>query len=128
VCCVRVEKGIKNQGFHVFVLADDIFENFGLDLGVVPFLLQRYAVHLPCLHAAGNIVRIDLRRNVNAAYLGMITLWCTCNTQYFPPFFFPKISSASGEYPGAMTPSDTSREMMRAVARSQGVESAMKSP
>ncbi len=51
-----------------------------------------------------------------------------CKTQYFPPFFFARTSSASGEYPGAMIPSDTSREIMRAVARSQGAERAMKSP
>ena len=47
--------------FHVFVLADDIFEKFGIDLGVVSLLLQRHAIHLPCLYAVGNIVRIDLR-------------------------------------------------------------------
>jgi hypothetical protein len=31
-------------------------------------------------------------------------------------------------YPGAIIPSDTSREMMRAVARSHGAERAIKSP
>lgn len=52
----------------------------------------------------------------------------TWRTQYFPPFFFFKMSRASGSYPGAMIPSDTSREMILAVATSQVWERAMKSP
>lgn len=52
----------------------------------------------------------------------------TSSTQYFPPFFFDRIASASGEYPGAMIPSETSRDMISAVARSQGSERPMKSP
>jgi len=39
----------------------------------------------------------------------------TCKTQYFPPFFFFKISSASSSYPGAITPSETSLEIILAV-------------
>lgn len=38
------------------------------------------------------------------------------------------MSSASGSYPGAMIPSETSREMILAVATSQVCERAMKSP
>ena len=36
-------------------------------------------------------------------------------TKYFPPFFFLRISKASALYPGAITPSDTSRLMIFAV-------------
>ena len=58
--CQR-RKGKKEEIFYVFVLADNIFENFGIDLGVVSLLLQRHAIHLPCLYTVGNIIRIDLR-------------------------------------------------------------------
>jgi hypothetical protein len=52
----------------------------------------------------------------------------TCKTQYFPPFFFFKISSASSSYPGAITPSETSLEIIFAVGVSTIWDKAMKSP
>jgi len=52
----------------------------------------------------------------------------TCKTQYFPPFFFLKISSASSSYPGAITPSETSLEIIFAVGVSTLWDRAMKSP
>jgi hypothetical protein len=57
-----MEKG----GIHVFILADDIFENFGVNLGVVPLLLQRHAIHLPRLYTVWDVIRIDLRCDINA--------------------------------------------------------------
>ena len=49
-------------------------------------------------------------------------------TQYFPPFFFCSITSASFEKEGAMIPSLTSFEISIAVCSSHSSDSAIKSP
>lgn len=72
----------------------------------------------------GSICPQDQRHRKRWRWRGEVT----SRTQYFPAFFFFSTSSASVEYPGAITPSETSLEMIFAVARSHGADRAMKSP
>ncbi|RUS18173.1 hypothetical protein BC937DRAFT_89078 [Endogone sp. FLAS-F59071] len=52
----------------------------------------------------------------------------TCKTVYFPAFFFFNSSNAAGSYPGAITPSLTSLEMILAVGTSTTSDNAIQSP
>lgn len=110
------------------VLRDDVGEGSGADLGVVAALLHRDAKDLAGLDESGGVGSVHLRSGQSARAKYCNDERRTLRTQYFPPFFFLRISRASGSYPGAMIPSETSREMILAVATSQVCESAMKSP
>ena len=113
---------------YLLVLRHNVLEQLRVDLRVVAFLLHENAVYRPDLDVCWFIGRVDLRTRMMQKSIMMLRYQHTWSTQYFPPFFLPRTSRASGEYPGAIIPSETSREMIRAVARSHGAESAMKSP
>lgn len=107
-------------------LRDDVTEERSVNLSVVPALLELDTIDLFGLNFPWSISRVDLGRCKQKGP-NMIDKY-TSRTQYFPAFFLESTSSASGEYPGAIIPSETSREMILAVAKSQGADSPMKSP
>lgn len=111
----------------LLIFRDDVLEKRAVDLPIISFLLEVNAINLLCLDGGRNVGRVDLQNGSVTRHLclGKLDTW---RTQYLPAFFLRRTSRASGEYPGAMIPSDTSREMIRAVAKSQGADNAMKSP
>lgn len=120
--------GDKMDCTHGFVFGDDGGERGIGDLRVVAALLEVDTVDHLRLALRGDIVLVHLHRPNISDSLERLGIERTWRIQYLPPFFLPRISRASASNPGAITPSDTSLEMILAVARSHVADNAMKSP
>jgi hypothetical protein len=129
--CVRGKLGGVSAGRAMTVKRTSVL--------LVTMLLKRapsiFALFLRCWRCTPYTCLVSISPGVYAGSIwdslskGRVSLETgTSRTQYFPPFFLERTSRASGEYPGAIIPSDTSREIIFAVARSQGADNPIKSP